>query len=128
MRRAQRSKSMALVFLLTAVVVGGGLGFTAERIVTHERGAGMSREARRASLYDELGLAPQQRPQMDSILDEQQRRIEEVFRPIRPRLDSIKTDARNQIRTALTPEQFARLETIEARMREKRGARKDKNR
>ena len=121
MRHIRRSKSLALIFLLAAVVVGGGLGFTAERFVTHDRAT-----SRRANLYDELELTPPQRARLDSILDEQRRRVDEVMRPVRPLLDSIKADANAQIRRSLDPDQLATFDALQAKMRQQNAARKEK--
>ena len=51
----QRPKQQALMFLLGAVLVGGALGFSADRYISHEKFA--SQYGPRARFYDELGLS-----------------------------------------------------------------------
>jgi Spy/CpxP family protein refolding chaperone len=103
----QRSKQQALMFLLGAVLVGGVLGFSADRLFDHEqRGAW----AGRMRMYDDLSLTEAQRVQMDSLLDERNCQINAVMTPVRPQLDSIKSVANQQMMQILTPDQRARLE------------------
>lgn len=126
MYRLQRSKSLALMFLLGAALVGGALGFSADRYMTRaHRGCG-SRS--REGFYDQIGLSPAQRTRMDTILDAQHRQVADLMRPIRPTLDAIKQRARAQIVTVLSPEQRARLDQFEARAREARGCRRETSR
>jgi len=61
----QRTKQQALMFLLGAVLVGGALGFSADRYLGHEKFA--TQFGPRARFYDELGLKPQQRATLDSL-------------------------------------------------------------
>src|SRR5439155_22882291 len=63
--RMQRSKQQALMFLLGAVLVGGVLGFSADRVLGHDRFA--AQYGPRARFYDELGLSRTQRATLDSL-------------------------------------------------------------
>jgi hypothetical protein len=108
----QSSKSLAVMFLLGAVLVGGALGFTADRVWGRE---GACRDPRRSKelLYDRLELSTAQRAAWDSILDERHRQYEAVLKPVRPQMDSIRLRARAQMRALLTtPEQRERFEAI----------------
>ena len=97
----QQSKNVAIAFLLGAVVVGGALGFTADRMMLRDR---ISRpESGRMSLADRLQLDAAQNAKLDSIVDERHRRYSIVMSPLRPALDSIKMRARDEIRLMLTP-------------------------
>ena len=125
----QRSKSLALMFLLGAVLVGGALGFTADRMMVQDRLCEheVSREQARANIARELGLSAQQRAGLDSILDDRRRQFEVVMSPIKPRLDSaraqmdsIRLVSRDQIRQMLTPDQRERFEAILKRANERR--------
>ena len=51
----QRTKQQALMFLLGAVLVGGALGFSADRYIGHEKFA--SQYGPRGKFYDEIGLS-----------------------------------------------------------------------
>lgn len=103
----QRSKQQALMFLLGAMLVGGVLGFSADRLWEKERGGHW---ARRARMYDDLALSGIQRARLDSLLDERNCQIRAVMAPVRPQLDSIKSVANRQIMAILTPEQRVKLE------------------
>ena len=108
----QRSKQQALMFLLGAVLVGGVLGFSADRVLGHDKARHW---AGRTRMYDDLGLLPEQRERMDSLLDERNCQINAVMKPVRAQLDSIKDVAHHQMLQILTPEQQSKLE---ARRRE----------
>lgn len=107
----QRSKTLALAFLLGALLVGGVLGFTADRVMAGERVCMRhDRAAMRAVLAEELGLTPSQRAAVDSLLDKRHRDLTAVMDPIRPRLDSIRENTRVEIARLLDDEQRVRYE------------------
>lgn len=110
----QQSKNVAIAFLLGAVLVGGALGFTADRVLLRDRIA--RAEPGRFSLADRLQLDVTQRTRLDSILDDRHRRWEVVMAPVRPTLDSIKLRARDEIRLILNPTQRAEFEKVLAEM------------
>lgn len=103
----QRSKQQALLFLLGAVLVGGALGFSAERVLRPDRPRNW---APRQRMYDDLGLTAVQRATLDSLLDERNCQISAVMKPVRPHLDSIRKAAHEQVLQVLTPEQRDQLE------------------
>ena len=108
----QRSKNLAMMFLLGAVLVGGALGFTADRVWMRDAACNDPR-ASRALLYDRLELNAAQRAEWDSILDDRHRQFDSLFKPIKPQMDSIRSRSRAQMRALLTtPEQRARFEAI----------------
>ena len=109
----QRSKQQALMFLLGAVLVGGVLGFSAERVMLH---ASNERSwAARNAMYDDLELTPAQRTAMDSIIDEKNRRVDSLLKPVKPQIDSVRANARAQFYRVFTSEQRTKFE---ARVRE----------
>lgn len=121
----QQSKNVAIAFLLGAVVVGGALGFTADRVMLRDR---ISRpEGGRPSLADRLQLDAAQREKLDSIVDERHRRYSIVMSPIRPALDSIKHRARDEIRLILTPVQRSEFEKVLAEMNDTNKTRDNDN-
>ncbi|HEX6534629.1 MAG TPA: hypothetical protein VF041_08525 [Gemmatimonadaceae bacterium] len=97
----QRSKALALVFLVGTLVVGGALGFTADRLLVKDPCPSSDRQAMRESLAERLGLTPAQRAAVDSILDKRHRDMKAVIDPalvpVRPELDSIRLAARAEI-------------------------------
>ena len=118
----QRSKNLAMMFLLGAVLVGGALGFTADRVWMRDAAYVNDPRASRALLYDRLKLNALQRAAWDSILDDRHRQFDSLFKPIKPQMDSIRSRGRAQIRGLLTPKQLERFEAIlrEPRPGEKR--------
>ena len=109
----QRSKQQALMFLLGATLVGGVLGFSAERVMSKKP----KRLPARVQMYDDIGIDSAQRVTMDSILDETNCRIGDAARPLRPRLDSIRAEGLNTIRGLMTPAQREAYDAREKRMR-----------
>ena len=108
----QNSKQLAVMFLLGAVLVGGALGFTADRVWLKDPGCNDPKCNRRL-LYDRLELDTPQRAAWDSILDDRHRQFDSLFKPIRPQMDSIRMRSRAQLRALLTtPEQQARYDAI----------------
>ena len=98
----QRSKQQALMFLLGAVLVGGVLGFSAERVLGHTDGPSW---ADRTRMYDDLALSVQQRSAMDSVLDDNNRQRDTIMRVVRPQLDSLKLATRQQFYRIFSPAQ-----------------------
>jgi hypothetical protein len=106
----QQSKNLAITFLLGAVLVGGALGFTADRVMLRDRMD--RRESGREKLADRLLLDSTQRARLDSILDDRHRKWQLVMQPVQPALDSIKLRAREEIRLMLTPAQRTEFEKV----------------
>lgn len=117
------SKQMAMVFLLGALLVGGVLGFTADRFLTKDLSAGpRDRASMRERLHNDLGLNAGQRLRVDSLLDLKHAQIAEVMKPIQPRLESIGDSTRAQIAKLLTPAQQQRFEQMHQEMLARRKA------
>jgi hypothetical protein len=105
----QRSKQQALMFLLGAVLVGGVVGFSAERVM---RNASKDHSwAARTAMYDDLGLTPAQREALDSVIDEKNRRVDSLLKPVRAQIDSVRANTRTQFYRIFTPQQRAKFET-----------------
>src|SRR5436853_5502949 len=105
----QRSKQQALMFLLGAVLVGGVLGFSAERVILH---VDKDRSwAARTAMYDDLGLSSSQRASMDSVIDEKNRRVDSLLKPVKPQVDSVGAKARVQFYRIFTPDQLTKFES-----------------
>ena len=118
----QRSKHLAMMFLLGAVLVGGALGFTADRVWIRDAACTKDPRASTALLYDRLELNAVQRAAWDSILDDRHRQFDSLLKPIKPQMDSVRLRGRAQIRALLTPTQLERFEAIiaERKANEKR--------
>jgi hypothetical protein len=117
----ERPKQQALAFLLGAVLVGGVLGFSADRVL---RSDDTSIMAKRKALYDDLEMQPAQRAAMDSLFDARNCKYDAIFTPIQPALDSLRVETRAKMDAILTTEQRVQLD---ARRRDD-DARKDAER
>lgn len=103
----QRPKQQALAFLLGAVLVGGVLGFSADRVFRRDDS---SVAGKRKAMYDDLEATPAQRAAMDSLFDARNCQYDAIFKPIRPALDSLKQATRERMNRILTAEQRAKLD------------------
>ncbi len=103
----ERPKQQALAFLLGAVLVGGVVGFSADRMFRQQDN---TLEARRQRMYDDLGLATAQRTALDSVFDASNCQLDQLYSPLQAAYDSIKSSRRSQMDAILTPEQRTRLE------------------
>lgn len=114
----ERSKNVAFLFLLGALVVGGALGFSADRLMVRDQicPRWASQRGMRTRLNDVLELSAAQRASVDSILDERNRQMTGLLKPIRPQMDSIKEGARAQISRLLDDRQRARFEEMHTEM------------
>jgi hypothetical protein len=121
----QQSKNLAIAFLLGAVVVGGALGFSADRIMLRDRIA--PHPSGREKLADRLGLDSTQRMRLDSILDDRRQRWDLVLAPVQPALDTIKLRAREEIKLMLTPMQREEFERVLAETNATNKTRDDDN-
>jgi hypothetical protein len=104
----QRPKQQALAFLLGAVLVGGVVGFSADRVFRHDD---TSVAAKRKAMYDDLELQPPQRLALDSLFDARNCKYDSIFNSIRPALDSLKAETRARTNAILTEEQRTKLES-----------------
>ena len=120
----QRSKSYALVFLVGAFIAGIAVGVTADRVFSrddHDRhgpGSGLDRMSK------ELDLNATQRTQVDSIMTRRRTQMRELFKPLRPQIDSIQKigkaisdSTHEQLKRVLTPEQGKKLDELRERGR-----------
>lgn len=103
----ERPKQQALIFLLGALIVGGVLGFSVDRVF---RPNDLTPAQKRAAFYADIALKPEQRPVMDSLLDGRNCQMDSVLKTVQPALDSIKAASRSTMDRLLTPDQRARIE------------------
>ncbi|MDE3152240.1 MAG: hypothetical protein KGL93_08330 [Gemmatimonadota bacterium] len=101
----QRPKQQAMLFLLGAVLVGGVLGFSADRVMQRRPHSW----AERTTMYDDIGLNATQRVAADSIWDATNCALLQVAAPLHPVMDSIRLEGRRRFRALLTPDQLARF-------------------
>lgn len=117
----QRSKGLALMFVLGALLVGGVLGFSADRIMVKDRlcEKAAPHQSSRDRFGAQLDLSPEQRVRLDTILDAKHSEITSLLRPIQPQLDSVSANARAQIRAMLNEQQRSRFDDMRRRSRER---------
>ena len=132
----QKSKSMAVMFLLGAFLTGGAVGFTADHMMgrQHISGPRGGRESMSARIARELNLTAEQRASMDSLMARRREQIREVYRPIRPQLDSLEKVGRAisesthaQVRRILTAEQQVKWDAMRDRARKNYEASRKRN-
>ncbi|MGQ0715326.1 MAG: hypothetical protein ACT4PJ_16630 [Gemmatimonadaceae bacterium] len=112
----QRSRGLALMFLLGALLVGGALGFTADRVLVGDRcGRDGDQRRSRSWLSEELDLTAGQTAAVDSIFERRHREMRAVIATVRPRMDAVRDTARQQIRAVLNATQRGRFDEIIAR-------------
>jgi hypothetical protein len=102
-----RPKQQAIAFLLGAVLVGGVVGFSADRMFRHDD---MSIAEKRKAMYDDLDMSAPQRMAMDSLFDARNCQYDAIFRPIQPALDSLRSATRDKMNQILTAEQRSKLD------------------
>lgn len=112
------SKSLAVMFLFGALLVGGALGFTADRMLTPDRRC--DSRGMRKNMADELQLTAAQRASFDAILDAKHREMSAIMSTVRPRMDAVSDSARRQIAAILDERQRARFEKLRLEMKERR--------
>ena len=106
-----RSKRQALLFLSGAVLVGGVLGFSADRIVGHyTEKRDVQTRIERTDWMDALGATPDQRQGIEAILDSTNCRVLLLSVPLQPRIDSLRQAAREQWQNVLTAKQRGQLD------------------
>lgn len=107
-----------MFFLLGALLVGGVLGFTADRVFAKDSLCAVKKDRKtmRDRFHTDLGLDAVQRQRVDSLLDLKHAQIAEVMKPIQPRLETISDSTRVQIARLLTPAQQQRFEQMHQEM------------
>ena len=104
-----RPKSVALAFLSGAVLVGGLLGFTADRVMFGDRLCEQKRDQGhlRERLAADLGLDDRQRAAVDSLLDARDVRVRALYAPLRPKADSLYLVTRDALLLARSKDEAA---------------------
>jgi len=114
----QRSKQQALTFLLGAALVGGALGFSADRYMVHEKV--VSQYGPRSKFYDAIGLTQAQRATLDSLAFEHECAVKLVLQPHDSVLKAIHARFRAQGDSVLTKDQLAKLQQRRKEMQSRR--------
>ena len=127
-RKAPGGPLFAVLVLVIAVLAGGIGGVAADRLILlpqmhrgpwHGPGGPHGGPPRDREFRDrfarEVGLTPDQKTRIDSIMDQQGRELRAVRGQVQPQLDSIITRTRRALDSVLTPEQRKKAEAIRKR-------------
>ncbi len=83
-----------MMFILGAFLVGGVVGFAADRVIAPPRSNVFSDRAMIDELARELKLSPAQRVVIDSVWDWRRAESREIMKTVRPTLDAVRDSAR----------------------------------
>jgi Spy/CpxP family protein refolding chaperone len=110
------SKSLALAFVLGALLVGGVVGFTADRVLGREDQAPrfFTRAELRQRFAERLALTPPQRAKVDSILDRKRAKMDSLLAPVRPAMKAVSDSTAHAIDGILDPRQRAKFAELRA--------------
>ena len=124
--QAPRGPWLAALVLFLVAFAGGLAGVAMDRLILlprmfrpgfeHGPGRHIARDRGfRDRFAREVGLSPEQRTRVDSIMDRQGRELRAVRARVQPQLDSIITRTRRELDSVLTPEQRKKAEEIRRR-------------
>lgn len=115
------AKQQALMFVLGALLVGGVLGFSADRYMRHRSFVDQYGPLR-GRFYDDLGLSDTQRATIDSLAFAQDCAMRALLLPQRPAMDSIRSRFHAEIATVFTTDQQAKLDARQKDVQARRKA------
>jgi hypothetical protein len=112
-----RSKTIAVLFYLGAVVIGAALGIAVDRTLVPARLDRMAQNRRALAerFFTDLRFTPAQRVAWDSIRTASWHRDSVLTAPIDPQRDSLRKATNAQLRALLTPEQVKLFDERQAR-------------
>ncbi|MEZ0336422.1 MAG: Spy/CpxP family protein refolding chaperone [Gemmatimonadales bacterium] len=124
-----RNRLIAAAVLFLVAVTGGLTAVTLDRFVLRPGPHRMhpfppprpDEAAFRERMSRELGLTPDQRTRVDSLMDRQLREIRALRAEVQPRLDSVVAQTRLEIEEILTPEQREKARALAKRGHERPG-------
>ena len=110
------SKSLALAFILGALLVGGVVGFTADRVLGREDQAPrfFTRAELRQRFAERLALTPPQRAKVDSILDRKRAKMDSLLAPVRPAMKAVSDSTARAIDGVLDARQRVKFAELRA--------------
>ncbi len=113
----QRStRSLAVAFVLGALLVGGVLGFTADRVLGRDDACSryVTRSELRSRFAERLELTPAQRVTIDSILDRKRATMDSIQAPVQAAMTAVSDSTRRRIDAVLDPEQRVKFAEMRA--------------
>jgi Spy/CpxP family protein refolding chaperone len=119
---AKHARFTGIVILAIVFAVGALTGAATMRVVdADEPPVRMRAQKERPNLLERLELTPEQRVQVDAILERRRAEMEEFWEEHRPTVRAIADSARAELRLVLTPEQRAIEERFMAERRQHYG-------
>lgn len=129
-----KSRFGALMLLVATFVLGGLLGGALTSYAgreSHDPGKRKPRPTYVERLSQDLGLSPEQRDSIQSILDRHQPVMDSLWTEIRqkfPQLEAQRISVRQEVQAVLTPEQQAKYAAIVQRQDSIRHSMSERNR
>ena len=114
MTTPRSTKSLAMAFMLGALLVGGVLGFTADRVLGHDEACAnyYTRVEMRKRFAEKLGLSDEQRAKVEAILDRKRASLDSVMAPVKSQVQAVSDSTTTRIEAVLDAsqrEKFARM-------------------
>lgn len=105
-----------MAFVLGALLVGGVLGFTADRVLGRDDACSryFTRSELRERFAERLELTPAQRQTIDSILDARRAVVDSIQAPTKDALAAVTDSATRRITAVLDPEQRVKFAEMRA--------------
>ena len=116
MTTPRSTRSLALAFVLGALLVGGVLGFTADRVLGRDDACSryFTRSELRKRFADRLELTEAQRVKVDSILDTKRVAMDSIQAPVRNAMAAVSDSATRRIESVLDAKQRATFAEMRA--------------
>lgn len=110
------TRGVAMAFVLGALLVGGVVGFTADRVLGHDDACAryFTRGELRKRFSDRLNLTPAQRVTIDSILDQKRAAMDSLQTPVRAAMTAVSDLTTRRIDAVLDASQRARFAAMRA--------------
>jgi hypothetical protein len=116
MNTARSTRSLALAFVLGALLVGGVLGFTADRVLGRDDACSryFTRSELRKRFADRLELTDAQRVKVDSILDTKRAAMDSIQAPVKAAMAAVSDSTTRRIESVLDAKQRATFAEMRA--------------
>lgn len=110
------TRGAAMAFVLGALLVGGVVGFTADRVLGHDDACAryFTRGELRKRFSDRLELTPAQRVTVDSILDQKRAAMDSLQAPVQAAITAVSELTTRRIDAVLDASQRARFAAMRA--------------
>ena len=116
MNTTRSTRSLAMAFVLGALLVGGVLGFTADRVLGRDDACSryFTRSELRNRFAARLELTPAQRVKIDSILDARRVVVDSIEAPVKQAMAAVSDSTARRITAVLDAEQRVKFAAMRA--------------